>query len=296
MTKNKQIAIACSSGGFKAIFVHGVLSAFEEAGIKADAYGAASASVLVAGWAIIDRAREAGIDYWLEGLKIYDCTKSMSQVSLAGIDYFNVRGGEELFKSLKSQFYIATSAVTNNEIAEQTQGKPARRLGKQLLVAAAKGNKPGDIASQRSWAERNLRLDIFSTSRKDNLALNRDNFAEVAYASTRMLHSYDLPAWIGDKPYIDASYTCICPAIEMVELGYQTVIAIATEPGNFYRDLFQLEVIPSQYQQVPLHSIQPDINLKKLGVDVFQATPEGIAAVYQHGFDKGREFLALSSK
>lgn len=285
MTKNKQIAIACSSGGFKAIFVHGVLSAFEEAGIKADAYGAASASVLATGWAIIDRAREAGIDYWLEGLKIYDRTKSMSQVSLAGIDYFNTHAGDELFKSRKSQLYVATSAVTNDEAAEQTQGKPARRLGKKLLIAAAKGDC--------SWVERNLRLDIFGD---DNLVLDRDNFAQVAYASTRMLHSYDLPAWINNKPYIDASYTCICPAIEMVERGYQTIIAIATEPGNLYRDLFQLEVIPSQYQQVPIHSIQPDMNLKKLGVDVFQATPEGIAAVYQHGFDKGREFLALSSK
>jgi hypothetical protein len=39
--------------------------------------------------------------------------------------------------------------------------------------------------------------------------------------------------------------------------GYQTVIAIATEPGELDRDLFQLEVIPNQYQQVPIHSIQP---------------------------------------
>jgi hypothetical protein len=29
-----------------------------------------------------------------------------------------------------------------------------------------------------------------------------------------------------------------------------------------------------------------------MGVDVFQATPEGIAAVYQHGLDKGKAFLA----
>jgi hypothetical protein len=78
----------------------------------------------------------------------------------------------------------------------------------------------------------------------------------------------------------------------MVEQGYQTVIAIATETGKFYRDLFQLEVIPNEYQQVPIHLIQPDINPKDMGVNVFQATPEGITAVYQHGLNKGREFLA----
>jgi hypothetical protein len=53
-----------------------------------------------------------------------------------------------------------------------------------------------------------------------------------------------------------------------------------------------LEVIPTEYQQVPIRIIQPDINPKDMGVDVFQATPEGLAAVYQHGLDKGREFLA----
>ncbi len=275
-------AIACASGGFKAIFVHGVLSAFESANFRADAYSSASASVVVAALASVNKARKAGIDYWLKGMKMYDCTKSMSQVSLAGIDYFNINVGEELFNR-QSQFYIAASKVITKEAAEQTQSKQARRLGKKLLIAAAK--------KERSWIDRHLKLDLFSTTAKDNLALNRDNFAEVAYASSRMLHIYDVPAWIDRKPYIDACYTCICPALEMVDIGYQKVIAIATEAGKFDRDLFQSEVIPTQYKQVPIHIVQPDINPKELGVDVFQATPEGIAAVYQHGLDKGREFL-----
>jgi predicted acylesterase/phospholipase RssA len=46
ITQGVRFAIACASGGFKAIFVHGVLSAFEEANFLPDAYGAASASVL----------------------------------------------------------------------------------------------------------------------------------------------------------------------------------------------------------------------------------------------------------
>jgi predicted patatin/cPLA2 family phospholipase len=280
---NGSTAIACTSGGFKAIFVHGVLSAFEEANFRPDAYSAASASVVVAALANVSQASQAGINYWLKGLEMYTHTKSMSQVSLAGIDYFNTHGGKELFQSQKSQFYVAANAVTNDEIAEQTQSKQARRLGKKLLIAAAK-NEP-------SWIKRHLRLDLFSTTAKDNFALNRDNFSEVAYASTRMLHNYDIPAWINNQPYIDACYTCVCPALEMVEQGYQTVIAIATEAGNFYRDLFQSQVMPTEYQQVPIRIIQPDINPKDMGVDVFQATPDGIAAVYQHGLDKGREFL-----
>ncbi|MBW4534823.1 MAG: hypothetical protein KME09_12890 [Pleurocapsa minor HA4230-MV1] len=281
---HNSMAIACASGGFKAIFVHGVLSAFEEANLKANAYAAASGSVISSAWAAIGKARESGMNYWLEGLKVHHQTKSMSQVCLGGISYFCARGGQQLFTSNSANFYIATSAVTSEEAAEQTQGKQARRLGKKLLVSATK--------KDRSWVNKHLKIELFGSARKGNLALNQNNFREVSYASSRMLHIYDTPAWINNQPYVDASYTCICPALEMVEQGYQTVIAIATEAGNFYRDLFQSQVIPTQYQQVPIRIIQPNINPKDMGVDVFQATPEGIAAVYQHGLDKGKAFLA----
>lgn len=282
VNQNNSRAIACASGGFKAIFVHGVLSAFESANFHADAYSAASASVVVAALASVNRARKAGIDYWLKGMEMYHLSKSMSQVSLAGIESFNGNGGEELFDQ-ESRFYIATSKVITEEAAQQTQSKQARRLGKKLLISAAK--------KERSWVNKHLRLDLFSTTSKDNLALDQNNFTEVAYASTRMLHIYDKPAWIGHQPYVDASYTCICPALEMVDRGFQTVVAIATETGEFYRDLFQSQVIPRKYKQASIQIIQPDINPKELGVDVFQATSEGLAAVYQHGLDKGKEFL-----
>ena len=275
-------AIACASGGFKAIFVHGVLSAFESV-IKADAYAAASASTMPSAWAAIGKARESGMDYWLEGLKIYHETKNMSLVCLGGVDYFNDRGGEQLFDPDRPNLYIATSKVTTEEAATQTQGKQAKRLGKKLLIAAAKGD--------RSWVDKHLKLSIFSIDAQDDTAIDSDNFAQVVYASTRMLHAWEIPAWINQQPYIDASYTCVCPAIEMVDRGYQSVIAIATEP-ELYRDLFQQEVIPDRYKGVKIDRIKPDIDLKELGVDFFRATPEGLAAVYQHGLDKGREFLA----
>ena len=69
-----------------------------------------------------------------------------------------------------------------------------------------------------------------------------------------------------------------------------SVIAIATET-ELYRDLFQQEVIPDRHKGVNISQIKPDINLKELGVDFFKATPEGISAVYQHGWDKGKKFL-----
>ena len=281
--KKNSIAIACASGSFKTVFVHGVLSAFEETNIKVDAYASASGSVLAAAWAMIGKAREVGVDYWLKGLEIYRQTQSMSQVCLGGISYFKNNGGEGLFESNRAKLYIAASAVINDEVAQQSQGKQARRLGKKLLISAAKGD--------RSWVNEHLRLDLFASDRSDDLALDLDNFAEVAYASTRMLHAWEIPAWVNNKPYIDASYTCLCPAIETIERGYNSVIAIATEPGKLYRDLLQLEVIPKQYRQVPIHLIQPDIDSKEYGVDFTKATPDGLTAVYQHGFNKGREFL-----
>ena len=56
------LAIACAAGGFKGVFVHGVLSAFEAAGLRADAYAASSASVASAGFAAIGSANEVGVE------------------------------------------------------------------------------------------------------------------------------------------------------------------------------------------------------------------------------------------
>jgi hypothetical protein len=278
------IAIACASGSFKGAFVHGVLSAFEQAGIKADAYAAASSSVLPAAWAAIGTANDPGWHYWQTGLKLLDePDNGMSQIVQRGIDRFSSSICDRLFEPDKPNFFIATSAVTTSEAAEQTQGEKARRLGRRLLVSASK--------KDRSWADEHLQTALFSsvnTNRERHL--NASNFDEVAYASARMLHAWDIPAWIDGNPYIDASYTCLCPAIEMVEHGYREVIAIATEPGALYRDMFGLEPIRDRYQNILIQIIQPNIEPKELGVDFTRATEEGLLALYQHGEEKGREF------
>ena len=104
------------------------MSAFESAKVRVDAYAAASASVFATAWAAIGKAREGGVDYWLEGLEIFRQTKSMSQVSLGGISYFTTNSDKKLWLSNQAKFYIAASAVISPEAAEQTQGKQARRL------------------------------------------------------------------------------------------------------------------------------------------------------------------------
>jgi hypothetical protein len=285
MKNTQKLAIACSSGSFKGAFTHGVLSALESAGIRADAYAAASSSVIPTAWATIGKATDLGVDYWLAGLQVIKQPDvGMSQLALGGIAHFSPLK-ELLFAAQTPEYFVATSAVITPEATNETQTEKARRLGRRLLVSASKGD--------RSWVNEHLQAVLFSTNNlKDELRLDTSNFEEVAYASSRMLHAWDVPAWIGGKPYVDASYTCLCPAIEMVELGYTEAIAIANEPGTLYRDMFQLQPIPENYKGVDIHIIKPDVDPQEFGVSFTDATVEGFCAVYQHGKDKGQEFIA----
>lgn len=286
MSNTKSLAIACASGSFKGVFAHGVLSALEAAGIRANAYASASSSVIPTAWAAIGKATDLGVDYWLAGLQfLKQADVGMSQVVLGGIAQFSPPK-ERLFAPESPEYFIATSAVITQQAAVETQSEKARRLGRRLLVSAGK--------KDRSWVDEHLQLELFSTSNpRGEQHLDASNFDEVAYASSRMLHAWNIPAWINGKPYIDASYTCLCPAMEMVEAGYKQVIAIANEPGVLYRDMFQLEAIPETYKGVAIHIIKPDVDLKEFGVNFTDATEEGLFAVYQHGQHKGKEFLAI---
>src|SRR5260370_38501705 len=65
---SRSLAIACSAGGFKGVFVHGVLSSLEAAGVRANAYAAASSSVFPSICAVIGQAGEVGLRYWRSAL------------------------------------------------------------------------------------------------------------------------------------------------------------------------------------------------------------------------------------
>jgi hypothetical protein len=273
-------AIACMSGGFKGIFVQGVLCGLEESGLRASAYASASSSTMPAAYAACGRVREMELGIWTESDRILRMPGStMSDVVLHNIQTLGPALHRLLFAPEAARFCIATSLVTTAAAAAITQSGEARRLGRRLLIDAAR--------QDASWRDANLAARLFDSQSLDSaLLLNAHNFDEVAYATTRMLHAWHIPATIAGLPYIDASYTCLCPALEMAELGYPEVIAIGTEPGPLRRDLFSAETIPSLGIQV----IQPEYKLEDAGVDFTRATPDGLARVFEDGVGRGREF------
>jgi hypothetical protein len=105
---------------------------------------------------------------------------------------------------------------------------------------------------------------------------------------------WSVPAWINGQPYVDASYTCSLPVAEMVALGYTAVIAISTEIGDAYRDIFADEVIPEVLNGVPIKIIRPEYELKEIGVDFTSCTRDGLVAAFQHGEAQGLAFLGQS--
>ncbi len=289
MLKNntsQSLAIASSAGGFKGVFVHGVLSALEAAGIRADAYAAASSSVFPSISAAIGQANEIGLKYWRVALRtLKQQGNGMSEAVLQTIAESGHILRNETFLPGMPRCFIATSSVITTEGMELTQGEGARRLGRRLLLQAARGD--------RSWADQHLRAFLFDTAATDEEhRLTAENIDQVMYASTRMLHAWTIPATVAGRPFIDGCYTCACPALEMAQHRYREVIAIATEPGVLYRDIYQREQIPSEWESVPIHIIRPDIDPATMGADYTDVTDEGLVAGYEHGMEKGREFLA----
>ena len=282
---SQSLAIASSAGGFKGVFVHGVLSALETAGIRAAAYAAASSSVFPSLSAAIGQANEIGLKYWRIALHTLEQPgKGMSEAVLQSIAASAHILRNAPFQPGMPRSFIATSAVITPEGAEQTQGDGARRLGRRLLLQAVRGD--------HSWPDQHLRAHLFDTTASDEEhLLTPGNIEEIIYASTRMLHAWTIPAWIAGRPFIDGCYTCACPAVEMARHGYREVIAIATEPGVLYRDIFQSEPVPFVWQDVPIHIIRPTIDPAKLGADFTDVTDEGLVAGYEHGLEIGRAFV-----
>jgi hypothetical protein len=277
-------AIACMSGGFKGIFVHGVLCGLEETGLRASAYAAASSSTLAAAYAACGGVRRMDLGIWTESERILRQPGStMSDVVLHNIRTLGPSLHNLLFAPKAARFCVAASLVTTAEAAALTQGVEARRLGRRLLIEAARQNA--------LWRDTHLAARLFDSRTSDGgRRLSADNFDEVAYATTRMLHAWHIPATVAGQPYIDASYTCLCPTLEMAELGYTEVIAIGTERGPLRRDLFSAEPLPSQWKGARIDVIQPEYNLEDVGVDFTRATSSGLAQVFEQAVRRGREF------
>ncbi len=281
-----KLGIACASGSAKGVFIHGVLSSFENLGIVAEVYAASSSSTVPAAFAAAHCLPLLnGAEYWKNVRARYlEHDYDMSAAVKEGIRSALPKLGDSLFGRQASQFAVAVSEVITKDAAESTQGEEARKLGRRLMLSIRNRDN--------SWARDNLVVRLFDTRSESNeLLLTPKNAAEVLYATTRMLHAWKDPAWIAGKPYVDASYTCVTPAIELAERGMDEVIAISPETGPMYHDFFQSEVIPQAWNKTPIHFIQPNQDLSELGVDYLKATDEGLETAFKLGTQAGASFL-----
>src|SRR5688572_7876484 len=94
----------------------------------------------------------------------------------------------------------------------------------------ARGDDEWAVAALRPIAfDSKLSKDAHETNCE---VLTRESFREVAYASTRMLHAWRVPATVGGKPYVDASYTDGFPIRALARFNLHTLLAVATGIGE----------------------------------------------------------------
>lgn len=286
MKKQSGLGIACMSGSLKGIFVQGVLTAFERGHFQAETYAACSSSTMPAAHAAIGQVEAMSDAVWMNYKEIVALPgNSMSNVMLSLIDHSLPALIPALFSEQASEFQVACSAVLTQKAAIETQSTDAaRQLGRKLLIMGARKNE--------SWRDEHLALHLFTTQPHDTpFAITPTNIREIAYATTRMMHAWHLPSTIDSKPYIDGSYTTMCPATQLAEQGYKKIIAILTEPGSVGLDYFSPQNIPNHHAGAEIDFIQPDIDLKEMGVNFTVATPEALLSVFAYGLEKGERYL-----
>lgn len=279
-------AIACGGTGFKAAFAHGVLSALESHGFRAAAYAGSSLAAIPAALAAAGEAASGGVHFWLRDLPMLDLPgNSMSDIALAQIRQESPRLRKRLFAPRAPRLCIATTSVHTVAGAVETQGARAGALGRRLLVHAGRHD--------RAWANEHFTGHLWDTA-TDSRAhrLTAGNLDDVLYAATRLLHGWHIPAEIDGRPFVDAAYTCACPALEMATLEYREIIAIGAEPGPIYHDLFRTLAIPEMSWRSRIRIIRPTIEPKSFGIDDTIASEKGLIALFDHGLDRGLHFIA----
>ncbi|PLX21629.1 MAG: hypothetical protein C0597_03130 [Marinilabiliales bacterium] len=280
----KDVAIAGTSGGYRSVFIQGVLSAFEEKCFFANAYGSCSSSAMVIALATVKKLKNLPLKIWYDGYKLSQQeNRSQSDAALFAIDSIYPMVEKEIFDTA-NRFLVNTSYVKSRDAALVTQSSMSRRLGQKLLIEASK--------KVSNWRDENLELHLFDTHSCETTQLITDqNLKDVLYATTRMLHAWHLPAYINGKPYLDGSYTSLCPAVELTKLGYSRVICISTEHDFTPLDLFSNKSIPLKMNHSEIIFIKHDHNLSVMGVDYYKATEAGLKNAYLHGIDKGLRFI-----
>jgi predicted patatin/cPLA2 family phospholipase len=281
-----KLAIATSSGGYKGVFIHGVLSLFEQKNFQADAYASCSSSALFSALASIKKINTISNSIWSEGNEIAKIKgNSQSNVQLMSINKLFPILKDELFKSPR-RYLVSTSFVKNENAALETQSELSVRLGRKLLIEAARNIE--------TWRDENLEHHLFDTCNNSKTKLlTEENLKDVLYATTRMLHAWHIPAFVNEKPYIDGSYTSMCPVHSLAELEYEKIICITTENNQTKLDFFSDKYIPEKIGDSDIIFIKPDYNLSEIDVDFFKVTELGLDKAFQHGIEKAKEFLKI---
>lgn len=284
MNNSQTNAVCCTSGGYKNVFAQGVLKAFNDNSFQAGVYASCSSSALVSAFAACRQINELDISLWEEGYEISQREGNQSQAMLSSIDKLYQTLNDNLWLPSSSRFLVAVSKVKTKEAAEITQTEKAKRYGQKLLIEA--------LRHRTDWRDQHLEARLFDSILDPKTELmNNQNLKDVLYATTRMLHAWNIPASINNEAYIDGSYTASCLIFPVMQLGYKKIIFINTEHDKIFKDLFTEIQIPSEIENANIHIIQPDCNLAELGVDFYSIKENGLQQVFSHGYEKGNTYL-----
>lgn len=285
MKNFNNIAICCMSGGYKSVFTHGVLTAFEENNLAANVYTSCSSSTLITAFAAFKEIGKLDLTLWESGYKIsQDDNGDQSQAMLQSIQRLSPEIMNNLWKPTSSRLLITTSHVKTDSAVAVTQSDTAKRFGQMLLLNA--------LRHKSEWKDENLELVLFDTHLHPRTKqLTKDNFNDVAYATTRMLHAWKIPAFIDNQAYIDGSYTSYWPIDFLVKLKPERIVCICTEREKQFFNIFGNEEVPSQIDGICIDFIKPDFNLKDIGLDFYTISDDGLKNGYKHGYEKGLSYI-----
>lgn len=281
MKNNNEVAICCLSGGYKNAFTQGVLTAFEENGLVADVYTACSSSALIAAFAAFRGVKQLDLSLWENGYRIsQEDGSDQSRAMQHSIQKLLSVIQSNLWKPSSSRLAIAVSRIITSDAVVAAQSEGAKRLGQIILLNA--------MRHKTEWKDKNLEAELFDTYPDERTRLlTKENFNEVAYATTRMLHAWKIPAYIENDAYIDGSYTSHFPTQFLTQLKCKRIICISTEKEKVFTNIFMQEEVPAKIEEVLVDMIKPDVELKEIGLDFYTITKEGLNTAYEHGYKKG---------
>ncbi|MFA8450280.1 MAG: hypothetical protein ACEPOW_06275 [Bacteroidales bacterium] len=276
-----KLGVASMSGSFKSIFVHGVLKGLGEQLQKIDVFAACSSSCIPMAYASCNELEKISLDYWIQCAKFKREGRSMSFVSKWSIKTMMSDLSEMLFDYDNPLLLISVSRVINEQAKLLTQTDQASRLGRKLLLDAAKNIE--------EWTKENLISEVYSRSDYFGKKYTPENIQDVFYSSSRMLHAWPEAGAIDGQAYIDGCYTEFCPITPLQNINCERVVAILTEPIPVKKNLTSSLPLIGKYMEHKTKIISPDFDLKEIGVDFASVSDDGLRIAFELGLEKGRQ-------